>query len=238
MWLVYRLLWLADNGSVGTMNYWKQGDIALCQTFNITEPGNYTNVQNQYYKRVVCRVGQTNITEGGQTKTYHYADLANIAAPRLFDANDQSDANGWTARMSSTVFWVVGTVPKAGDKVVACGSQADTNRQGCVLISAEGEASIGIYDGIKDYQSLSVYEIHYLSKTEVRCTDRSRSAQQRWHDNAHPGGFEIAIGNCGIDIDNEIIKLNTNKVNFYDASGTNPNPKIYRPADRYAECCG
>ena len=223
----YRLLWLADNGSVGTMNYWKQGDIALCQTFNVTEPGNYTNVQNQYYKRVVCRVGQTNITEGGQTKTYHYADLANIAGPRLFDANDQQiqtvdgsyEFNGYLAGA---------TVPKAGDKVVACGSQADTNRQGCVLISAEGEASIGIYDGIKDYQPLSVYEIHYLSKTVVRM----RADKFYWRSSGGTlmhtqEGFEIAIGNCGIDIDNEIIKLKANKVNFYDASGMNLNPKIW-----------
>lgn len=223
----YRLLWLADNGTVGTMNYWKQGDIALCQTFNITEPGNYTNVHNQYYKRVVCRVGQTNITEGGQTKTYHYADLANISGPRLFDANDNQiptvdgsyEFNGFLSNS---------TVPKAGDKVVACGSQADTNRQGCVLISAEGEASIGIYDGIKDYQSLSVYEIHYLSKTVVRM----RADKFYWRSSGGTlmhtqEGFEIAIGNCGIDIDNEIIKLKANKVNFYDASGTNLNAKIW-----------
>lgn len=223
----YRLLWLADNGSVGTMNYWKQGDIALCQTFNITEPGNYTNVQNQYYKRVVCRVGQTNITEGGETKTYHYADLANIAGPRLFDAND----NPIPTVDGSYEFdgYLTGaTVPKAGDKVVACGSQADTDRQGCVLISAEGEASIAIYDGIKDYQSLPVYEIHYLSKTVVRM----RADKFYWRSSGGTlmhtqEGFEIAIGNCGIDIDNEIIKLKANKVNFYDASGTNLNPKIW-----------
>ena len=223
----YRLLWLADNGSVGTMNYWKQGDIALCQTFNITEPGNYTNVRNQYYKRVVCRVGQTNITEGGQTKTYHYCDLANIAAPRLFDAND-NPIQTVDGSYEFNGFLSGATVPKAGDKVVACGSQADTNRQGCVLISAEGEASIGIYDGIKDYQSLSVYEIHYLSKTEVRM----RADKFYWRSSGGTlmhtqEGFEVAIGNCGIDIDNEIIKLKANKVNFYDANGQNLNSKIW-----------
>ena len=223
----YRLLWLADNGSVGTMNYWKQGDIALCQTFNVTAPGNYTNVQNQYYKRVVCRVGQTNITEGGETKTYHYADLANIAGPRLFDANDNPIPNV-DGSYEFNGYLTGATVPKAGDKVVACGSQADTNRQGCVLISAEGEASIAIYDGIKDYQSLSVYEIHYLSKTVVRM----RADKFYWRSSGGTlmhtqEGFEIAIGNCGIDIDNEIIKLKANKVNFYDASGTNLNPKIW-----------
>ena len=221
----YRLLWLADNGSVGTMNYWKQGDIALCQTFNVTEPGNYTNVQNQYYKRVVCRVGQTNITEGGQTKTYHYADLANIAGPRLFDANDQQ-IQTVDGSYEFNGFLSGSTVPKAGDKVVACGSQADTNRQGCVLISAEGEASIGIYDGIKDYQSLSVYEIHYLSKTVVRM----RADKFYWRSSGGTlmhtqEGFEIAIGEAGLDIQNGEINLTAGKVNFKMPGGAT-NPKI------------
>jgi hypothetical protein len=220
----YRLLWLADNGSVGTMNYWKQGDIALCQTFNITEPGNYTNVQNQYYKRVVCRVGQTNITEGGQTKTYHYADLANIAAPRLFDANDNQiqtvdgsyEFNGYLAGA---------TVPKAGDKVVACGSQADANRQGCVLISAEGEASIGIYDGIKDYQSLSNYEVHYFSRTAVRMNAEkltwktTGTSETQASFMARANSVFLGIGNCGININDESITAKGGKFKMQDDDG-------------------
>jgi hypothetical protein len=220
----YRLLWLADNGSVGTMNYWKQGDIALCQTFNVTEPGNYTNVQNQYYKRVVCRVGQTNITEGGQTKTYHYADLANIAAPRLFDANDNQiqtvdgsyEFNGYLAGA---------TVPKAGDKVVACGSQADTNRQGCVLISAEGEASIGIYDGIKDYQSLNNYEVHYFSRTAVRMNAEkltwktTGTSETQASFMARANSVFLGIGNCGININDESITAKGGKFKMQDDDG-------------------
>ena len=163
----YRLLWLADNGSVGTMNYWKQGDTALCQTFNVTQPGSYTTAANQYYKRCVCRVGQVTMVDNGITKKYHYADLAAIETVYLFDANNEAI---YTVDGSSAFdgYMTGSTVPADGDKVVQYGSQADANRQGCVYITAEGEASIGIYDGIKDFRDLSNYEIHYLSKTAVR----------------------------------------------------------------------
>lgn len=163
----YRLLWLADNGSVGTMNYWKQGDIALCQTFNVTQAGAYTTAANQYYKRVVCRVGQVTLAEGGISKKYHYCDLSNIAGPLLFDAEDNPI---YTVDGSQTFngLMVGSTTPKDGDTVVQCGSESDTSRQGCIYITAEGEASIGIYDGIKDFRALSNYEIHYMSKSAVR----------------------------------------------------------------------
>jgi hypothetical protein len=162
----YRLLWLADNGTSGTMNYWKQGDIALCQTFNVTQTGGST-AANQYYKRVVCRVGQVTMTESGITKKYHYADVAAIAGPYLFDSNNQpiytvDGQQAFDGLMAGS------TTPKDGDIVVQCGSQSDTTRQGAVQISSEGEASIGIYDGIKDFRSLDNYEIHYLSKSAVR----------------------------------------------------------------------
>lgn len=163
----YRLLWLADNGSVGTMNYWKQGDIALCQTFNVTQAGAYTTAANQYYKRVVVRVGQVKMTEGGITKKYHYADVSNMAGPLLFDSEDNPI---YTVDGSQTFdgLMVGSTTPKDGDKVVQCGSESDASRQGCIYITAEGEASIGIYDGIKDFRALSNYEIHYMSKSAVR----------------------------------------------------------------------
>lgn len=163
----YRLLWLADNGSVGTMNYWQQGDIALCQTFNVTQAGAYTTAANQYYKRVVCRVGQVTLTEGGILKKYHYCDLSNIAGPQLFDAENNPI---YTVDGSQTFDGLMtgSTTPKDGDKVVQCGSESDTSRQGCIYITAEGEASIGIYDGIKDFRALSNYEIHYMSKSAVR----------------------------------------------------------------------
>ena len=160
----YRLLWKADDGTVGTMNYWQQGDQAFCQTFNITEPGEYTNVENQYYWRLVCRVGT--VTINGQD--YHYADVANTSTCYLYDSDDNPILNAGGGTQFTGYVGNSNTTPKAEDKVVCRGSQRDTTRQGVIIISTEGEASIGIYDGIDYFDDLSNYEVHYMSRTAVR----------------------------------------------------------------------
>ena len=161
----YRVLWKADDGTTGTMNYWHQGDQAFCQTFNITEPGNYTQASNQRYWRLVCRVGQWTDENGD---VWHFADLANIATVYLRTSGGSTiyNVNGGTSFAGYEN--ANGSVPQEEDKVVCLGSQADTTRQGAVQITAEGTASIGIYDGIGDYRPLTNYEIHYFSKEAVR----------------------------------------------------------------------
>lgn len=161
----YRVLWKADDGTTGTMNYWHQGDQAFCQTFNITEPGNYTQASNQRYWRLVCRVGQWTDDNGD---VWHFADLANISTVYLRTSGGSTiyNVNGGTSFAGYEN--ANGSVPQAEDKVVCLGSQADTTRQGAVQITAEGTASIGIYDGILDYRPLANYEIHYFSKEAVR----------------------------------------------------------------------
>lgn len=180
----YRLLWKADDGSTYTMNYWKVGDIAYCHTFNITAPGQYTNVQNQNYKRLVVNVGTTEI-DGTE---YHFADVANVNVIYLRDeTNEHNLYYPNPIQISSYPTSFVGymtysTTPKAEDKIVCLGAESyqrssegrpygpiiGKDRQGTIEINAEGEASIGIYDGIYDFRSLNNYEIHYFSKTEVR----------------------------------------------------------------------
>ena len=247
----YRLMWLADDGSVGTMNYWHQGDQAFCQTFNITEPGEYTNVSNQYYWRLVCRVGQMTVTENNQSKVYHYADVSNQATVYLYDSNDNQ------LQTIDGSYNFVGyepgenhSTPAEGDKVVALGSQYDTTRGGAVQITAEGTASIGIYDNIQDYTPLTYREIHYLSKEQVRM----RSDMMYWRSS---GGtlqtqadyqtsvntsisevrqtaesIELSItnklGQTGINIsgNNRSINLQADKVTFSDSQGGNTD-KIY-----------
>lgn len=161
----YRVLWKADDGTTGTMNYWHQGDQAFCQTFNITEPGNYTQASNQRYWRLVCRVGQWTDDNGD---VWHFADLANTDTVYLRTSGGSTiyNVNGGTSFAGYEN--ANGSVPQAEDKVVCLGSQADTTRQGAVQITAEGTASIGIYDGILDYRPLTNYEIHYFSKEAVR----------------------------------------------------------------------
>lgn len=85
----YRCMVLADDGTMATKNGWKLGDQARCQTFNITAPGDYTNIESRLYWRLVVRVGQcmddgTVITEQTDLtdytgKIHHFFDLANLA---------------------------------------------------------------------------------------------------------------------------------------------------------------
>lgn len=58
----YRVYFKADDGDTRTMNMWRVGYMALCQTFNIKSPGTYRNVSNTYYWRLVTEVGSKPIT--------------------------------------------------------------------------------------------------------------------------------------------------------------------------------
>ena len=223
----YRLMWKADDGTTGTMNYWKQGDQAFCQTFNITAPGNYTNARNSRYWRMVCRVGQVTVDD----VVWHYADVANVATVYLYDSNGNAIINVRTEGTETQYQFPgyensSGTVPSVDDKVVCLGSQADTSRQGAIQLTAEGTASIGIYDKIDNFIALTNYEIHYFSKEAVRMTasyltwktTSGNKTQQTFM--ADTEQAFIGIGNCGIDFANEVIRLKGNKVIFSNTDGS------------------
>lgn len=53
----YRCSIKNDDGTTATMNYWRAGDQARCQTFNI-KAGVYQNVQNRFWWRLVTEVGE------------------------------------------------------------------------------------------------------------------------------------------------------------------------------------
>ena len=161
----FRLLWVADDGTTGTMNYWEQGDQAFCQIFNLTQPGQYDTAINHVWWRLVCRVGTVTI----DGKDYHYADVSDTAIVYLYDSNGNPiyAADGVTLGFAGKGSGNY-TDPKSGDKAVMLGSQRYTNRQGAVQLTAEGDASIGIYDGINNYANLTTHEIHFFSKNAVR----------------------------------------------------------------------
>ena len=46
----------SDDGETATMNWWRAGDQARCQTFNV-RAGVYQNIENRYYWRLVVGVG-------------------------------------------------------------------------------------------------------------------------------------------------------------------------------------
>ena len=218
----YRLMWKADDGTTGTMNYWQQGDQAFCQTFNITAPGQYTNARNSRYWRMVCRVGQVTV----DNVVWHYADVANTASVYLYDSNGNAITN---VRTGNTIFPGYenssGTVPSVDDKVVCLGSQAQTNRQGAIQLTAEGSASIGIYDNINNFLALTNYEIHYFSKEAVRMTasyltwKTSSGNETQATFMADTKQAFVGIGNCGIDFAHEVIRLKGNKVIFSNTAG-------------------
>jgi len=237
----YRLMWKADDGTTGTMNYWHVGDQAYCHTFNITEPGDYTNVSNRHYWRLVCRVGQVETEDSdGNTTTWHYADLSNLTAVYLYD----SEGNQLSSLAGSLTF--IGrqtspsqTVPDVGDKVVCLGSQYDDTRQGAVQITAEGVASIGIYDGINDFiqPSINNFEIHYFSKNAVRMN--SAYVTWKYRENgqdktktqtsiiADQTSISLRVTNAlndlestGIDIEDKLITLRGDMVTFTNTAGT------------------
>ena len=217
----YRLLWKADDGTIGTMNYWQQGDQAFCQTFNITEPGDYTDFQNQYYHRLVARVGT--VTIDGQD--YHYADLAATATCYLYDGDGNPILNAGGGTQFVGYVGTSNTAPAENDKVVMRGSQRDTSRMGAIIISTEGEASIGIYDGIDYFDVLSTYEIHYFSKSAVRMS-ASYITWKTTGGNETQANFMattknafLGINGCGIDFTNESVAVKGGKFKMQDENG-------------------
>lgn len=168
----YRVLWLADNGTTSTMNFWKQGDQAYCKTFNLSEAGQYENFRSHNFWRLVCRTGQTKLGDD----TYHYADLANVKNIYLYDNDGQPIMNeggtvaflGFKADHTADME----SVPEVGDKVVCFGSQRDKTRQAAIQLTAEGVGSIAIYDKINNFQRTDKNEIHFFSKDRVKMNSR------------------------------------------------------------------
>lgn len=165
----YRIYVLADDGTTATMNYWQAGDQAFCQTFNVTEPGTYDNVQNSHWWRLVVATGSVSPEDNvlGDGKGYHYVDVADCAFVRLYNSSGRPLANAsggfsFAGRMTGT-----NTVPRPGDRLVCLGSQLNADRQAAVQISAEGIGSIDIFDGINNYASLDTHTVHSLNRRKV-----------------------------------------------------------------------
>ncbi len=74
--VAYKCYAAADDGETQTMNWWKVGMMALCQTFNVKENSTSENLQNRYYWRLVVATGQETLDDG---KLYDYVVLSNVA---------------------------------------------------------------------------------------------------------------------------------------------------------------
>lgn len=72
--IAYKCYAAADDGTTRTMNWWRPGMMAMCQTFNV-KAQTEGELANRYYWRLVVAVGQETL-EGG--RLYDYVVLSNV----------------------------------------------------------------------------------------------------------------------------------------------------------------
>jgi hypothetical protein len=150
----YRCYIFADDGTTRTMNEWRIGDQAKCQTDNIKE-GVYQNVSNRYYWRLVVGRGAETLSDG---KTYNYIDLSNT--------HGAVDVVGEDGKTYTCVGYDTSTendAPQAEDSIVQLGNQIDTERQYAYIIYVTEKKRVD-YAGINDYDlSSHAVELHSAS---------------------------------------------------------------------------
>ena len=72
--IAYKCYAAADDGTTRTMNWWRPGMMALCQTFNV-KAQTEGELANRYYWRLVVAVGQETLEDG---RLYDYVVLSNV----------------------------------------------------------------------------------------------------------------------------------------------------------------
>ncbi len=167
--------WLtADDGTTRTRNWWKPGDQAKCQTFNIDgaevldgeqplsvdgevltqdgqlityDDGTGGSTGNKYYWRLVTATGKETLEDGRQ---YDWIDLSNERQVTL-----TADGVTYTCEGMDSVFdgydadnmkWhtQMNDWPEQGDSIVQEGSQTDTERRHLIRLNTVGEAAPSI----------------------------------------------------------------------------------------------
>lgn len=162
----YRCYMTADDGTTRTRNWWKVGDQAKCQTFNINgevvesdsllgsdgellSQGDsligYTrsgNASNRYYWRLVIGTGEAILEDG---KTYNYVDLSdeeNVTLEvdgRIYSLEGKDSVFDGYDDDSSKWHDLINDIPQKGDSIVMEGSQIDSERQHVIRITTVGE---------------------------------------------------------------------------------------------------
>lgn len=161
----WKCYFYSDDGSTATMNYWRVGDQARCQTFNLDGEGAYHNVSNKYYWRLVTSVGK-----------------GRIAGKMLADGSADEAEYQW-AVLSDTDFDGA-SVPEAGDSLVQMGNRNDTNRQGFIYLMTEGASApaIQIYNGVG-----SKYPYYHLPDPLVQLSPHGNILYGEFHSVANGG---------------------------------------------------
>lgn len=72
--IAYKCYAAADDGTTRTMNWWRPGMMAMCQTYNV-KAQTEGELANRYYWRLVVAVGQETLEDG---RLYDYVVLSNV----------------------------------------------------------------------------------------------------------------------------------------------------------------
>lgn len=123
----YRCMFRKKDGDGNVVhNQWKEGDLALCNTFNLELQADGTTGNHYYWREVV------GVSDDSYSDDYHYVDLS-----------IESGALG-------------SSLPKVGDKVVQLGycKDDDPDRQNAIIIAGAGVGSpyIQIFEGIHTFE--------------------------------------------------------------------------------------
>lgn len=149
---------LADDGTTATQNYWKIGDQARCQTFDI-KPGVYEGKQNHFYWRIVTEVStEAEVVTNGMGDVLYDGKLFNWIVLAKGNCAEGSDE------------------PTAGDTIVLDGCQdpAKMDRQGVLMLETTGPDTprIVAYKGVNSYTH-DGREVFCLSPNGSRITSTS-----------------------------------------------------------------
>nr|DAM56851.1 MAG TPA: hypothetical protein [Caudoviricetes sp.] len=171
----YKCYFVDDDGTTRTQNWWKVGDQARCQTFNI-EAGVHKDVSNRYYWRLVVATGTEDVVTGkdadGKDMTRHmgYVILSNRATGFYLKADgsyptlgsDGLPVKGADGKYDALCYndqpiVFVGMdgannndVPGVGDAIVQLGSQSEAGRSYAVMDFLTEQKTVYYY-GINSY---------------------------------------------------------------------------------------
>ena len=156
----YRCYNVADDGTTATLNNWRPGDQARCQTGNLASHSSKESLEdvaeNRHYWRLVLRTGSEWLGDG---KVHDYVDIAagygDILGSSLpswvQDALGSYYDENRTYHLSSSN---TDDVPQAEDVIVSEGHQStDRSRQNVVRIITNDDSggAIIMYTGIDDF---------------------------------------------------------------------------------------
>ena len=156
-----------DDGTTATMNYWRAGDQARCQTFNI-KAGVYQNVQNRYWWRLVTEVGEDYI-DVSKSDCEASSD-APAAGDHVVQLGNRTD----TERQHAIMLSAVGTDAPAITQYQGINSYRLTGRQK-TRISPHGNVFTGDFylnDGRSLLQVIDGKITSVISETVRTATDK------------------------------------------------------------------